>query len=303
MGTPVIDLIDEYLPIKKATSTLKRNGKKGEGWDGHVPTVREALAGATVGDITPLWATNYLTSMRSKPQTRGVGYSLSTIRKHFNLIGAAVRKIAFLRNVTPPALPFESQMLCPGKWEKSRTRLHRPGEREALMAVVRNYGGNTQKQWGPLIELAMETGARMQELVLCYWHEVDFERRVLIVDETNCKTEQGREIPLSDYAHDILADLSRMRDPASDKVFHLFKNAYHASAQFRRHLAAKAGLADFHFHDHRHVATTSLRDPSQRKMDSIDVANMMGHSMETMRKVYDHTPAAALVRLMPKRVS
>lgn len=303
MSMRVTAAIDEYLDHKKAKSEMKRNGKKGEGWDHCAPTVRNALGSLTIAEILPKWALDHVAEMRSTNRNGGKGYALETINKHFKLIHASVAHCAYVRNVTAPELPFKTDKLFGKKWSKPRKRIYRSGELEALMAAVQNYGGRTQQQWGPLIELAIETGARMQELVLCYWHEVDFGRRVLIVDEKNCKTSEGREIPLSPHAQGILLRLRDRRDPSSPKVFHLFRDAAHATRQFRNGLAARAGLVDFHFHDHRHVATTALRDPSRERMDSVDVANMMGHSMETMRKVYDHTPASALARLMPQKVA
>jgi integrase len=299
MQRKVIDVAKEYIKRKKAKSLLKRNGKQGEGWDSHVNTLETMVGESTIGDIVPTWSDDYVARMRTTDSMRNEPFSFATIEKHFKLIKAAVCNEAWMKNLTPPKLPFDTTKLFPKNWRKDRTRTLRPEEEAALREVISKFQSPTRPQWDPLLTMALETGARLQELVLTRWDEFDLDRRVWFISEDLVKTGMPREVPLSNKAIAALQTLLAMKDPNSSRVFHLLGTPEDVSRQFRRCIAPKAKVANYCFHDNRHSATTRLRSKKNSKLDSAQVARMMGHSQAVMNKTYDHTPAADLVDLLP----
>ena len=81
MERNVFDLILEYNERKKVKSLPKRNGKQGEGWSTHLPTVEKSLGQITVAQLTPSWAIDYVARMRGAMSTHGRPFSYSTIEK------------------------------------------------------------------------------------------------------------------------------------------------------------------------------------------------------------------------------
>ncbi len=299
MGRRVADVIVDYIDRKKANSLLKRNGKQGEGWNSHKDTVENALGELTVAEISPGWAKDYVARMRVKASMHGRPYTYSTIEKHFKLINAAVVDEAWNNNLTPPRLPFNTEKLFPTNWRQSRKRTLRPHEEVELRKAIAKFGSPTQPHWDPLLTLALETGARLQELVLAHWDEFDLDARVWSIPEVNVKTDAARDVPLSRKAVATLRSLASNKNPGSPRVLHLLGTPGQVSDQFRRSLAPSAALTNYHFHDHRHEATTRMRNSKKSKLDSAHVARILGHSEEVMRSTYDHTPAADLVDLLP----
>ncbi len=295
----VFDIVKDYIETKKTKSAMKRNGKQGEGWDGHVLTIKEAIKDATVADLTPVWAEHYVAEMRGQSTCRHKPFAFSTINKHFKLINAAVVAKAWIDGVTPPRLPFDTKRLFPRNWSKSRTRTLSAHDEAALREAISKFQSPTRPQWDPLVTLALETGARLQELVLAHWDEFDLDKRVWSIPHENVKTEAARQVPLSLKATQTLRELAAKKKANSPRVFHLLGTTKSVSSQFRRSLVPNAGLTNFVFHDQRHEATTRMRSKKKSKLDSAHVAKILGHSEAVMRSTYDHTPASDLVDLLP----
>jgi integrase len=165
---------------------------------------------------------------------------------------------------------------------RGRERLLRDDERQSLRLALQPTG--RRSRWmPPLVELALATGMRRGELLRLRWKDVDLERRVAFLADT--KNGESRRVPLSTAAIEVLQGLER-RD--GERVFPV--TGYAVAAAFK-HATARAGLADFRFHDLRHTAITAM---SGKLPNVIELAAVTGHKSLKMLQRYYHPRAEEL---------
>ena len=136
----------------------------------------------------------------------------------------------------------------------------------------------------PIIETAVATGMRLEELLSLKWEHVDLERREVRLVVT--KSKQPRVIPLSDRAVAIIAAAARsaqaspyvFTNPASGSRFKTVKRAFRTACR-------RAGVQDMRFHDLRHTFATRL---VQSGVDLYVVKELLGHKTITMTMRYAH---------------
>jgi integrase len=147
----------------------------------------------------------------------------------------------------------------------------------------------------PLVLLALNTGLRRGDLFDLEWQHVDLERRQIrkVIGKTSHARRKASKpvkvdtLPLSIEAHQILAQLKRQRDPASELVFPSPVSGTrldNARKAFDKVLT-DAGIADFTFHDLRHSFASRL---VQAGVDINTVRELMTHSDIKMTLVYAH---------------
>ena len=136
---------------------------------------------------------------------------------------------------------------------------------------------------GPLIEMAVETGMRLEELLSLKWEQVDLDRREVRLTVT--KSSQPRVIPLSDRAvATVVASPCIAGSPyvfTNPQTGHRYRNLRHS---FRK-ACSHAGISDFRWHDLRH---TFASWHVQSGTDLYRVSRMLGHSTLQMSARYAH---------------
>lgn len=137
----------------------------------------------------------------------------------------------------------------------------------------------------PATILSLETGMRRGELVELRWSNVNLEVQTAHLPMT--KNGTARTVPLSKKAVATLAGLPRSIDGS---VIPVKGNTLHAA--FRK-ACKRAGIADFHWHDLRHMAITRL---AQKLPNVIELAAVSGHRSLAMLKRYYHPSAADLAQ-------
>jgi integrase len=150
--------------------------------------------------------------------------------------------------------------------------------------------------WPLLAKLAIETGARLQELVLAEWSEISDEVEFWTIPETHTKSKKERVMPLTSGAIETLRALKAIRDQADARIFHALGNPTAVSAFFHR-MTQQAGLVDFRFHDLRHEAISRLV-LSQRNFSVYEILQMVGHSSPTMLNRYTNLRGDELAQKM-----
>ena len=148
---------------------------------------------------------------------------------------------------------------------KPRTRL--PGWRY-IRRVCRACGYRTGNppdtytgQLAYLLLLSLRTAMRKGEMLGLKAGDVDLSRRVAVLEQT--KNGDRREVPLSRRAVRILRPLM----PG------LFTVSSASADALWRKVCARAGVEDFHLHDARAAALTSM----SRKVDVLTLARISGH--------------------------
>jgi integrase/recombinase XerD len=104
----------------------------------------------------------------------------------------------------------------------------------------------------PFIEMAVETGMRLEELLSLKWDQVDLERREVRLVRT--KTNRPRVVPLSQRAVAVLAAIG---GPLGTSTYVFINSAtgdrYRKIRRAFRTACRRAGLEDVRFHDLRHT--------------------------------------------------
>jgi len=216
----------------------------------------------------------------------------SSVNRELNLLSHAVniaRKEWGIHIDNPIAL------IQRPKLNRSRDRRLSAQEELALFGelalVGRSLGGTyvpggTQNSWlAPIVVLALETAMRRGELLSLQWRNVDLWKRTATLEDT--KNGERRMVPLSTVARSTLDRLPRTIDGSvfpttSDAIKRGFQRAVH-----------RANIADLHFHDLRHEATSRL---FERGLNIMEVAAITGHKSLAMLKRYTHLRAEDLAK-------
>lgn len=137
----------------------------------------------------------------------------------------------------------------------------------------------------PLVEFAIETAMRRGEILSLHWEHIDLQRQTAFLPLT--KNGTSRVVPLSTKAIALLQSLPKSID---GRVFPLTANALKLA--YTRSIA-RAGIADFRFHDLRHEATSRLFELG---LNVMEVAAITGHKTLSMLQRYTHLKAEDLAK-------
>lgn len=141
----------------------------------------------------------------------------------------------------------------------------------------------------PLVRLALATAMRRGELLGLCWEHVDLEQRTAVLNMT--KNGDRRAVPLSSVARGVLSSLPAVME-GHGLVFPI--SSFAASAAFDK-AAARAGLADFRFHDLRHTAITRM---AEKLPNVIELAAVTGHrSLKMLQRYYHPSPMGLALKL------
>ncbi len=218
------------------------------------------------------------------------GLSASTIRKEINLLSKLLDLGAMEWGIVIPSNPCKLvSRPAPGKARERRLE----GDELGLLLA------KCEPHMGALIRFAIETAARLGELLSVKWADVDLVRRVMIVrgiDERGTKNGDAlRQVPLSRAAVEVLEGLKAMPRSIDGRVFYWWKASDSFNKTWRR-VCARAGVEGLRFHDLRHEATSRLFEKGV--FDSMEVASITGHKTLQMLKRYTHLRAEDLAKKM-----
>lgn len=296
----------EILPTKVSTILAKRRSTPkhldtlGALW-GHLQTVLDNVGDVILADAKSAWVLNYIDKMSRKLTPRGKAYTVNTIGKHLRLMRAACKAAALRADVDNPQLYFTLKN-SGKKVEKSRDRRLEPGEHEKIMSALHTTGLDgavqTKRQWRCLYRLALETGARLQELVLAQWVEFSHES-VWSIPADHTKKTKARTVSLSPRARRIVRVLRAMASKGSRFVFHAFGSVRSVSNGWA-YRVKKAGIVGLTFHDLRHEATTRMVvHPNEIRFEIIQL--MVGHDSAEMTAKYTHLRVKDYIGLFDDR--
>ncbi|WP_206954133.1 tyrosine-type recombinase/integrase [Trinickia acidisoli] len=255
---------------------------------GFAPTVVKHVSGRKVSDVRPRWVREYIERLRELPSKRRTIYSWSSISSHLILISLAIRWRAEELDVAAPPFPRFMQHF-PDDHDPARERRLAPEEERALLGSLCRMRNAEGRLFCLLILLAIETAARLQELVLADWSEFHFrtvrgkERGWWLIPKEHAKTKKARLVPLTARARKILRAMRCLQPNLDKPVFVGLGTPGRVSDRFREH-AKRAGLVDFRFHDLRHEGITRmvLRTPHA----PYKVMRAAGHSSMDMLNRY-----------------
>lgn len=230
------------------------------------------------------------------------GLSASTVRKEVNLLS---RIIDLAGKEWGIALPTNvCKMVSRPKENNARERRLEEGEEAYLLAACR-------PMLAALVRLALESGARVGELLALRWKDVDLDKHTALVrgiDDNGTKNGDAiRGIPLSSKACAILAALPR----SSERVIPNWRGAdsvnkpwgiarararaaYESDCKVAGQALRAGFLENLHFHDLRHEATSRLVE--RGVFGDLEIAGITGHKTLAMLKRYTHLRTQDLAR-------
>lgn len=294
-----------YLPRNDAEETLLQDlidryrrdilpSKRGKSFEPALRMLEQRLGRYSLAAITPKEVARFRDS-RLK-----AGRAASTVKKEINLLSRIIDLAGKEWGIALPANPCA--MVSRPAERSARTRRLKPDEERILLEVSR-------PPMQAIIGLALETAARLGELLSLRWDDIDLSKRVAIIrgiDGRGTKNEDAlRAAPLSPHAVEILESLPQ----DTREVFPLWKASDSFNKSWRR--AVKKGqtaylreaeraskdpdpdfLVDLRFHDLRHEATSRLFE--RGVFNSLEIASITGHKSLAMLKRYTHLNAQDL---------
>jgi len=154
----------------------------------------------------------------------------------------------------------------------------------------------------PIVKLAYHTGMRQGEILNLTWGQVDIKEGFIKLNPEDCKTNEGRLIPLTDGLVGTFKIMPRRlprpgQTPAEVKVF-TYKDRPVGSIKRAFETAVKnAGLMDFTFHDLRHTAINNWRLQGH---DYFRIMAVSGHKTMHVFKRYNTVSREELKALAGK---
>lgn len=232
------------------------------------------------------------------------GLSASTVRKEINLLSKLIDLAGKEWGITLPSNPCA--MVSRPTENNARTRRLSQDEERYLLAAC-------EQPMALLIRLALETAARLGELLAVHWNDVDAETPAIrirgIAGRGTKNSDPFRDVPLSKAALVLLDEMKALdekEDQAHDisgRMFYWWKASDSFNKSWVRAVGrarkkyledcAKAGrkpdagfLVDLHFHDLRHEATSRLFELGV--YDIMEIAQITGHKSLASLKRYVH---------------
>jgi len=221
------------------------------------------FGGKKLSHINP-WQVEKFKSERSKevaPAT--VNRELACLKHFFNLA------IKAKKSAENPAKEVKLM-----KEDNQRTRTLLPEEEVKLMEAA----GAVSPYLRSLILLALNTGARLGEILNLRWKDVDPVKNLLTFVKT--KNGHSRSVPLNRKAQEVIEELRRR----STGKEYLFPGATVPSVEWHfRKVRETAGIPDFRFHDLRHSFATRLASLGS---DAFVLKELLGHRTMAMTARY-----------------
>jgi integrase len=181
-----------------------------------------------------------------------------------------------------------ARTIKPPKENNKRVRFLSHDEEKRLLNVI-------PVEYHAEVRLAIMTGLRKMELFSLKWSDINFQQRLIMVRDS--KNGQGRVVPMSQTAFDILKSIIRRVDnpfvfpgeaPASHRVDHMLR--------WEKYLV-QAEIEDFKWHDLRHTTASRL---AMAGVDLYTISKILGHSDISMSARYAHLSPGFLKDAMVK---
>ena len=225
----------------------------------------------------------------------GRTYSGNTARKYYFQLKKVLMWASIHYDFVLDSKLF-AEIGIPDAWDNPRDR-RLEGDEEARLIAAAMRSISNAKEWRLIILFAIETAARMQEILLSQWKEFNVAGEAWNIPKEHVKIKVARQVPLSKNAISLIEELGKLRiHPKDDKgqmdknelVFKPWKDSSALSKAFKR-LTVRAKIDDFHFHDLRHEGVSRL---FMTAMTDVEIMKMTGHTSAATLARYAHNRAS-----------
>ncbi len=250
--------IENYAKVnKKSWKTDIFNGK----------SLSKFFNGLFLEQIDSLRIENY------KKAKTAEGSSKATVNRH----------LALLRKMLNLAVDWKHLKAVPkfqlySEKDNFKERVLTKEEEERLMNELLEYQRS-------IIKFALNTGARLREILDLKWENIDLEKRTVKLEKT--KAGKIRFLPINSILSKELKNL-KANNGHSEFVFPSLKTG-EAWFSIRKGFGAaceRAGIEKLRFHDLRHTFATRL---VENGVDIITLRDILGHSSVRITERYTHS--------------
>lgn len=281
------ELIDKY-----SETLLPLRGRDRQTVEGELKWWKAQLGPYLLIDITPQMIADYRDKLAKEPiepkskkksekveEKKPPKYRTpATIVRYLATLSVcfsfAVKDLAWIEE--NPVLKVRKPALSNG-----RVRFLSEQERNDLLTACKAMTGSCIY---PVVVLALSTGARMSEIMHLQWKDIDFQRRIMRLEQT--KNGEKRAIPLSYHAFELIQQMNKVRRIDSPYLFPRAdgKKPFEIKKHWQK-AVKDANLTDFKFHDLRHTAASYL---AMNGASLLEISNILGHKQMKMVKRYAH---------------
>jgi integrase len=143
-----------------------------------------------------------------------------------------------------------------------------------------------------IVTFALNTGARMGEILELTWSNIDLFRKVVVIHQG--KTGRTKTIPLTPTAMEVMKAKAKVRQINSTLVFPSAKGTKMSDTNVGRafrHALKRSNIEDFRFHDLRHTFASRL---AMAGKDLYLIQKLLGHMEPRMVQRYAHHSVESL---------
>ena len=187
---------------------------------------------------------------RYKEKRLSEGVSRSTINRELKILKSVfsrAKDLGLYEGEAPKIELFKED-------GSERLRYISPEEAKALVDACPEW-------FKPVVIFALNTGFRAGEIFSLTWDSVDFENRVIRIEDDRTKTKDTYTIPMNDTVYKLLLDVKKKQEEKGIDHGFVFTNSKglpykYEDRTYRRVFVSackKAGIRDFRFHDLRHT--------------------------------------------------
>lgn len=178
---------------------------------------------------------------------------------------------------------------------KGRNRLLSLEEKDRLLKACQD---SSNPYLYPIVSIALLTGMRFGEIVNLRWKDVDFDNKIITLEET--KNGERRMLPLTDVVQKTLHGCQKT-DITSGLVFKPTSRTNKSGVVDIRNAFVnalkQAKIENFRFHDLRHAAASYL---AMNGATQGELMAILGHKTPNMTKRYAHYSQKHVANLMEK---
>lgn len=280
MNAKFVDVIELYR--KEVDSTSKHAMQ--------LRTIVKHLGEVTIGEVNKKFLKSYISKMLTETTHIKTTFKAGTIARHFSAMTKVYKWYADEMEVELVTLPFKTALL-PRGWNVKRERRLSRDEEKRLRA--RMHQAKHGFVWQMLLTFAIETAARLQEMLYAKWDEVDFDVGVWRIPAQHCKSRKTRSVPISHKAMACLKILKAHASAEDNRIFHWFKTKDGCAGTFK-YFTETIGLVDFRFHDLRHEGISRMV-LFRRQLSIYEIMKIVGHSSLDMLNRYANLRGEELV--------
>jgi integrase len=199
--------------------------------------------------------------------------SESTVRHHYYSIKKVLEWHSLKEGYPLEESTFRNHDI-PSSWAGKRERRLEEGELDKLHdAIMRGYAWKAE--WKLIIDWALRTGARAQEILKSKWVDVNVKGQAWNIPPENVKTSTFRQVALPSKTLALVAELEKFKKPGEDRIFWMWANSNVLSTGFKR-ITVRAKIDNFTFHDLRHEGISRLFEDTT--MSDAEIMTMTGHT-------------------------